>query len=666
MFVFVKADSQAALLILFMVWSTLGLISTPRLEVPPLIVGQPATITCTAPGRWCFGPGPKLTWIWPGVEEKDYVAVSEGRTSTLTFTPSSKHHYTDVTCKVTFTGNVATEHKRTLTVQCLYQTPATHVRMIKEGEKTTITCTAPEAPVKEKQQCAENPGYCITLLDGEITAAAGLCAEIPCSFTTASEFTHQSLVWYKCEPTTENCGDSDIIFDSKNNDNVQSEFKGQVSLLESDLSQKTCSIMINDLKESDTGSYQLRVNGVQDGKESGFTFSPRATLSVRGERAEPRLEVPPLIVGQPATITCTAPGRYCPGPGPKLTWIWPGVEGKDYVAASEGRTSTLTFTPSSKHHYIDITCKATFTGNVATEHTWTLTVQPAQVKGTTHCDYGNCITLPDGEIRAEAGLCVEIPCSFDASFGFGPEHAVWYKCEPTNENCTESDIIFDSENAYVASEFKGRVSLLESDMRIKTCTIMIKDLKESDSGSYQLRLNGKMFGKKSGYTFSPRATLSVKGLSQKPNMTIPQLVEGEETTLTCAAPGFCSGSDPKFSWRWSRAGEDFRVPDPSIKNLGRTSTLSFVPSAEQHGAEVTCKVTFPGDVVTEEKACVNVRLSQPGSTAAAAWAIAGVSLCMNVLCFILIFFLWRKKMKSNQDIRMYRSPGDDGSAQPLH
>lgn len=97
------------------------------------------------------------------------------------------------------------------------------------------------------------------------------------------------------------------------------------------------------------------------------------------------------------------------------------------------------------------------------------------------------------------------------------------------------------------------------------------------------------------------------GLSQKPKMKMSQLVEGEETTLTCTAPGLCSGSDPKFSWSWSRAGEDFNVPDPSITNLGRTSTLSFIPSAEQHGAEVTCKVTFPGEVTTEEKACVNMR-----------------------------------------------------------
>lgn len=113
---------------------------------------------------------------------------------------------------------------------------------------------------------------------------------IPCSFTTASGFTPSSIVWYKCDPSEDRCGDSDIIFHSrKTNINaqskVQSGFKGRVSSLEPDVSLRNCSIMINDLNESDSGSYQLRVNGYLDGSPNGFTYLTRSTVSVKGMKS---------------------------------------------------------------------------------------------------------------------------------------------------------------------------------------------------------------------------------------------------------------------------------------------------------------------------------------------------------------------------------------------
>ncbi|TNN67770.1 Sialic acid-binding Ig-like lectin 14 [Liparis tanakae] len=208
---------------------------------------------------------------------------------------------------------------------------------------------------------------------------------------------------------------------------------------------------------------------------------------------------------------------------------------------------------------------------------------------TTHCYNGYCITFRKGEITAEAGLCVVIPCSFTTAAGFTPKHMVWFKCEPPKAKCGDVDIIFhtNKNNNKVQSEFLGRVSLLEPDVLKRNCSIIINNLTETDSGFYQLRVNA---------------------LTQKPSVLIPPLTEGRQTTLTCTAPGLCSGSDPEITWRWRGAGEKDSPITGNITGVTqrRSSTLTFNPSAEHHGTNVTCKVSFTSSITTEEMETLNV------------------------------------------------------------
>ncbi|XP_037640550.1 sialic acid-binding Ig-like lectin 10 [Sebastes umbrosus] len=238
--------------------------------------------------------------------------------------------------------------------------------------------------------------------------------------------------------------------------------------------------------------------------------------------------------------------------------------------------------------------------------------------GKQHCLNGFCITLSEGEITAEAGLCVVIPCSFNTTYDFTPQHLVWHKCEPSKRRCDDSDIIFHSNknNTKVQSGFKGRVSLMEPDVSQGNCSIIINDVTESDSGSYHLRVNGHQFGRDSGFNYSPRTIVSVKDLIQKPTVMIPPLTEGQQTTLTCTAPGLCSGSEPNITWTWRGAGEKASHITGNITALKteyltavtqrHSSTLMFNLSAEHHGTEVTCKVTFTNNITTEETVTLNV------------------------------------------------------------
>lgn len=95
-------------------------------------------------------------------------------------------------------------------------------------------------------ECPKNKSI-ITQSDENVSAQAGLCVVLACSFTTDGNV--ENITWYKHDGNI-----TKTIFGSSNNTKTHSEFEGRVSLLEADL-KKNCSIIINDLIKSDSGSY---------------------------------------------------------------------------------------------------------------------------------------------------------------------------------------------------------------------------------------------------------------------------------------------------------------------------------------------------------------------------------------------------------------------------
>ncbi|XP_008429454.1 sialic acid-binding Ig-like lectin 14, partial [Poecilia reticulata] len=265
---------------------------------------------------------------------------------------------------------------------------------------------------------------------------------------------------------------------------------------------------------------------------------------------------------------------------------------------------------------------------------------------------GFCVTFKKDEIRAEAGLCAVIPCAFTVPFA--PERIIWLICD--TDNCYYPEHIFHSvkikEN--IKAGFKGRVSLMEPDVAQKNCSIIINDLKESDSGSYRVRVEGEET--KDVFTYKEKTTLSVTGLNQKPSVMVP-LTEGQQATLTCTAPGLCSGSPLNITWMWIGKGEEDSHIKGNITALKTenltgvkkrySSTLTFNPSADHNNTNVICKVSFPGNITREVSVSLNISSYQRRVTVSVIfpWVIGGVSLIAHVFCFTYIYHLCKTRTK---------------------
>ncbi|XP_042072042.1 sialic acid-binding Ig-like lectin 10 [Haplochromis burtoni] len=233
-----------------------------------------------------------------------------------------------------------------------------------------------------------------------------------------------------------------------------------------------------------------------------------------------------------------------------------------------------------------------------------------------HCDREYCITLNVRKLTEEAGLCVVIPCSFKTAEGFETQHIVWYKCEASEAGCDRPVMIFHTNKSTdVQPEFEGRVSLIEHVIQ-NNCSIIINNLKESDSGSYHLRVIGEVNRKTDAFTFIPKVNVSVKGLKQKPTVMIPTLTEGQQATLTCTAPGLCSGSVPEITWTWRGAGgtesyiarnsTDYKTENLTAFTQSHVSTLTFNALAKHHNSNITCKISFTDKTTTEGSSTLTV------------------------------------------------------------
>ncbi|XP_039368620.1 myeloid cell surface antigen CD33-like [Mauremys reevesii] len=209
-------------------------------------------------------------------------------------------------------------------------------------------------------------------------------------------------------------------------------------------------------------------------------------------------------------------------------------------------------------------------------------------------------------VSVQEGLCVLVPCTFayPASYDTNnPSTEInghWYN--ETAKVGEDSPVASSLSSVNASKETQGRFQLMGNPVR-GDCSLLISDARRTDAGRYVFSIDTATFDhtyRSNSDGTNPVLTISVTGLTEKPEIQISParglpgtLLAREQVTVTCTAPGRCSGPPPRVTWT-GPFSDTARDVSAQLGNgtWAHSSALSFTPGPGDHGKELVCSVTY--------------------------------------------------------------------------
>ncbi|XP_044847606.1 sialic acid-binding Ig-like lectin 11 [Mauremys mutica] len=217
---------------------------------------------------------------------------------------------------------------------------------------------------------------------------------------------------------------------------------------------------------------------------------------------------------------------------------------------------------------------------------------------------GFTLTVPQS-VSVQEGLCVLVPCTFTYPASYDTKNSsarlyrYWYK-DPADVGRNPPAASSDPRRG-VSQETQGRFQLAENPAR-GDCSLQISDARRMDVGRYFLRVEGDFSYNYISTTDRTDLTLtiSVPGLTEEPEIQISParglpgtLLAGEPVTVSCTAPGRCSGPPPRVTWTGPFSDTAQNVSAQLVNGTwAHSSALNFTPGLGDHSKELVCNVTY--------------------------------------------------------------------------
>ncbi|XP_034495511.1 sialic acid-binding Ig-like lectin 11 isoform X2 [Ailuropoda melanoleuca] len=205
-------------------------------------------------------------------------------------------------------------------------------------------------------------------------------------------------------------------------------------------------------------------------------------------------------------------------------------------------------------------------------------------------------------VTVQEGLCVHVPCSFSYPRAGGnnstPTYGSWFQ---TKDN-SKGDVLMATNNPAKGTKRKTRFPFyLLGDPGAGNCSLSITVAQRRHGGNYYFLLDRGLM--RHSYKMN-RLTVTVRALTQTPDIWVKEPLEsGCPSHLTCSVPGACDEATPlTISW----TGAALRAPGLDLE-ASNSSEILLTPRPQDHGTNLTCRVTFPrAGVNTERTITLNV------------------------------------------------------------
>ncbi|XP_032244826.1 sialic acid-binding Ig-like lectin 8 [Phoca vitulina] len=192
-------------------------------------------------------------------------------------------------------------------------------------------------------------------------------------------------------------------------------------------------------------------------------------------------------------------------------------------------------------------------------------------------------------------LCVHMPCKFSHSrrkyTDDDPAYGYWF--QEGSDHSQNVLVATYNPDREVQEETQGRFHLL-GDPWDYNCSLDIRDAQRRDSRTYFFRVEKGPYVK---YNYlQNQLFVRVMALTQIPDIHIQGPLEsGHPKNITCSVPWACKrGTPPTFSWIGvALTSRGSKTPHSSV--------LTLTPRPQDHGTNLTCRVTLPGAGVSVER-----------------------------------------------------------------